>query len=234
MGNQQQFPEHVAVIMDGNGRWAKLRGMPRNVGHKKGAETFKKRLDDFIELGIKYVTFFAFSTENWSRPKDEVESIMQLFDTYLDEIMSMKRKDARIVFIGNRAPLSESIKMKMDKVEKQSADNVGTTCAIAFNYGSRLEITQAAAAIAADITAGKIGATEVTDALFSSYLYTGGMPDVDLMIRPSGELRLSNFLLWQSAYAELVFMDVLWPDFSKSDLMAALEEYSQRERRFGV
>lgn len=225
--------KHIGIIMDGNGRWAKKRALPRKVGHSQGAKAFRNCLDSCVKLGIPCVTFYAFSTENWSRPKDEVDSLMKLFCSFMDEMMKLDSKNIRIRFLGDRSSLPQEVREKMKEAEAMSADNTGMWCCIALNYGGREEIVNGAKRAAELYKSGAIDLERLDEKLFSSYLYTGDLPDVDLIIRPSGEKRLSNFLTWQSAYAELVFMDVLWPDFTERDLISALNEYGKRERRFG-
>ncbi len=215
--------------MDGNGRWAKNRGLPRTAGHIQGAKTFKKCVGYCRDMGVECVTFYAFSTENWRRPKAEVDAIMKLFSQYLDDAMKMTEENAKFVFLGDPEPLSDELKKKIRIVTDASAENKGIVCCIAINYGGRDDIVHAVRSIMND----NISADEVDEELISERLYTKNLPEVDLIIRPSGEQRLSNFLIWQAAYAEYVFMDVLWPDFSKSDLEEAVAEYSRRNRRFG-
>ena len=227
------MPVHVGVIMDGNGRWAKKRGLPRKFGHREGAKTFRKIVRHAKAIGIKYITFYAFSTENWKRPEDEVQSIMKLFEKYLDELDDFLKEHVRIRFIGDRSKLSDTLKAKMARSEELSKDYDLMTLILAINYGGRDEITNAVKLIAEDVKAGKIDPSEINDDLIQSRLYTLDIPDVDLIIRPSGEQRLSNFLIWQSAYAEYYFTDILWPDFSKKDLEKAVEVYRDRHRRFG-
>lgn len=223
------IPRHIGIIMDGNGRWAKNRGLPRTAGHIQGAKTFKKCVGYCRDLGVECVTFYAFSTENWKRPKSEVDAIMKLFSQYLDDAMKMTKEDAKFIFLGDPEPLSEELKEKIRIVTDASAENKGIVCCIAINYGGRDDIVHAVRSIVND----KISAEAIDEMLITDRLYTGGLPEVDLIIRPSGEQRLSNFLIWQAAYAEYVFMDVLWPDFEKSDLEAAISEFSRRNRRFG-
>lgn len=224
---------HIGIIMDGNGRWAKKRGLPRNFGHSQGAKTFKKCVDDCIELGVPCVTFYAFSTENWSRPTEEVNSIMKLFDAYLDDIRKMDQKNIIMKFIGDLTALSPSIRRKIAETEATTANNTGMVCCIAVNYGGKNEILNAAKQIALECRDNGLDPQKLDESVFSDYLYTKGLPDVDMIIRPSGEMRSSNFLIWQAAYAEFVSMDVLWPDFSRKDLIAAIQEYGKRNRRFG-
>ena len=223
------IPRHIGIIMDGNGRWAKNRGLPRTAGHVQGAKTFKKCVGFCRDLGVECVTFYAFSTENWKRPKSEVDAIMKLFGQYLDDATKMTKENAKFVFLGDPSPLSDELKKKIITVTEASAGNNGIVCCIAINYGGRDDIVHAVRRIVNEGTP----AEEINEELISERLYTSGLPEVDLIIRPSGEQRLSNFLIWQAAYAEYVFMDVLWPDFDKKDLEAAIIEYSRRNRRFG-
>ncbi len=227
------MPVHVGVIMDGNGRWAKKRGLPRKFGHREGAKTFRKIVRHAKAIGIKYITFYAFSTENWKRPDDEVQSIMKLFEKYLDELDDFLKEHVRIRFIGDRSMLTETLQAKMKRSEELSKYYDLMTLILAINYGGRDEITNAVKLIAEDVKAGNIEPSEINENLIQSRLYTAEIPDVDLIIRPSGEQRLSNFLIWQSAYAEYYFTDILWPDFSKKDLEKAVEVYRDRHRRFG-
>ncbi len=226
-------PAHIAIIMDGNGRWAKRRGLPRNAGHKQGAKVFQNICDYCRKIGVKYVTAYAFSTENWKRPQNEVDAIMELLRSYLKEASKQTRKDARLLFLGDRTPLADDLQRLMEKVERESANNTGITICIALNYGGRAEIVNSARELARMAAQGKLDPDSIDESLFESYLYTGGIPDPDLLIRPSGELRLSNFLLWQLAYTEFVFQDVLWPDFTTAHLDQAIDQYTKRNRRFG-
>jgi len=226
-------PVHVGVIMDGNGRWAKKRGLPRKFGHREGAKTFRTITKHAKTLGIKYITFYAFSTENWKRPKDEVDAIMALFEKYLDEVKDFIEENIRIRFIGDRTMLTPTLQAKMRETEEISKDFDSMTLLLAINYGGRDEITNAVKLIAEDVKAGKIDPSEIDEKLVQSRLYTDDVPDVDLIIRPSGEQRLSNFMIWQSAYAEYYFTNILWPDFKKKDLEKAVEAYCERNRRFG-
>lgn len=226
-------PAHIAIIMDGNGRWAKRRGLPRNAGHKQGAKVFQNICDYCRKIGVKYVTAYAFSTENWKRPQNEVDAIMELLRSYLKEASKQTRKDARLLFLGDRTPLADDLQRLMEKVERESANNTGITICIALNYGGRAEIVNSARELAWMAAQGKLDPDSIDESLFESYLYTGGIPDPDLLIRPSGELRLSNFLLWQLAYTEFVFQDVLWPDFTTAHLDQAIDQYTKRNRRFG-
>ena len=231
--SNKQLPLHVGIIMDGNGRWAKKRGLPRKVGHAQGAKVFKRTAEDCRELGIKYVTFYAFSTENWKRPKDEVDALMKLLEKYLDDIERMSQKNTRLIFLGDKSAFSDDIRTHLERIERISEKNDVLYVLVALNYGGRDEILRASRLIAEDYKAGRIDIAALTEDDFEKYLYTSGIPPVDLIIRPSGEQRTSNFLIWQAAYAELVFMDVLWPDFTKKDLKAALDEFAARNRRFG-
>ena len=226
-------PAHIAIIMDGNGRWAKRRGLPRNAGHKQGAKVFQNICDYCRKIGVKYVTAYAFSTENWKRPQNEVNAIMELLRSYLKEASKQTRKDARLLFLGDRTPLADDLQRLMEKVERESANNTGITICIALNYGGRAEIVNSARELARMAAQGKLDPDSIDESLFESYLYTGGIPDPDLLIRPSGELRLSNFLLWQLASTEFVFQDVLWPDFTTAHLDQAIDQYTKRNRRFG-
>ena len=223
------LPKHIGIIMDGNGRWAKKRGLPRTAGHIQGAKTFRKCVGYCRDLGLECVTFYAFSTENWKRPKNEVDAIMKLFSQYLDDAMKMTDEDAKFVFLGDPKPLSDELKRKIKIVTDASAENKGIICCIAINYGGRDDIVHAVKSIVAD----NVPISEIDEQCITDRLYTGGLPEVDLIIRPSGEQRLSNFLIWQAAYAEYVFMDVLWPDFDKKNLEIAISEFSNRNRRFG-
>lgn len=225
--------KHIGIIMDGNGRWAKKRFLPRMAGHSQGVKAFKNCLNSCVKLGIPCVTFYAFSTENWSRPKEEVDSLMKLFCSFMDEMMKLNSQNIRLRFLGDRTSLPQEVLDKMIEAENMYADNTGMWCCIAFNYGGRKEIVNAAKKAAQMYKSGQLDLNEIDEERFSSFLYTSNLPDVDLVIRPSGEMRLSNFMLWQASYAELVFMDVLWPDFTEDDLVKALVEYGKRNRRFG-
>ena len=234
MPDFSNLPAHVGVIMDGNGRWAKRRGLPRKMGHKVGAETFRTIVRYANRIGLRYMTMYVFSTENWSRPKDEVNAIMDLLRKYLEDVDNYRSENIRIRFLGDLTVFDAKMQAKMAEIEKNSRDNTGLTLNLAVNYGGRSELTSAARQLALDAAAGKIRPEEITEQMLADRLYTKGEPDVDLIIRPSGEYRLSNFLIWQSAYAEYVFMDeILWPDFKPTDLDRALEEYQCRNRRFG-
>ncbi len=228
------LPKHVGIIMDGNGRWAKKRGLPRKAGHTEGARTFRKITRYCSEVGIKYLTVYAFSTENWKRPDDEVGALMKLFKSYLEEAISdFKDDDIVVRFIGDKSGFSDELRQLMEENEECSKDRDGMVLNIAMNYGSRDEIVRAVKNICRDVRNGSITEADITERLISDNLYTAGQPDPDLIIRPSGEYRISNFMLWQSAYTEFVIMNKLWPDFQKSDLDEALRIYSQRNRRYG-
>ena len=234
MAEKQGLPAHVGIIMDGNGRWARKRGLPRKMGHRAGANAFKEIARYANKIGFRYLTAYVFSTENWKRPKDEIDSIIALLRNYLDEMENYRKENIRVLFIGDRTVFDDDIQAKMRRAEEQSRNATGLTLILAINYGGRAEIAQAARRIAEDVAAGKLSPGAVDEAVFSRYLYTAGIPDVDLLIRPSGEYRLSNFLLWQTAYSEYVFMSgVLWPDFKPAMLDEALAEYRSRSRRFG-
>lgn len=225
---------HIAIIMDGNGRWAKKRGMPRTLGHKKGAENVVKITRAMKESGVKYLTLYAFSTENWQRSKDEVDALMQLLNEYLDkELKEIMDNNVRIVFIGERYMLSDSIQAKMTFLEKESEKNTDLTLCIALSYGSRQEILFAVKKIAAKVKEGSMDISQITQDVFSEELYTKEIPDPDVLIRTSGEQRISNYLLWQSAYTELFFTNTLWPDFGKDELWDIINKFNQRERRYG-
>ena len=233
-GELLNVPEHVAVIMDGNGRWAKKRFLPRNAGHAAGAKTVEKIIEDAHDLGIKYITMYAFSTENWNRPESEVKALMKLLRNYLKDCIERANKnDMKCLVIGDKSRLDEDIIKRINELEECSKDNKGITFIIALNYGSRDEITRATKKMALDVKAGKLNPEEITEKTIESYLDTAGIPDPDLLIRTSGEIRLSNYLLWQLAYTEFYFTDVLWPDFNKEELKKAIVKYNQRDRRFG-
>ncbi len=229
----ENLPEHIGFIMDGNGRWAKKRLLPRKFGHVEGAKTFKKIVRYCRDIGIKCISFYAFSTENWKRPEDEVNAIMNLFMQYLDEAKEHFVEETKIVFIGDKSALSAPLREKMIEVENDTKDFDKMTLLLAVNYGGRDEIARAARIIAEKAKSGEIDPDKINEDTVSEYLYTSGCPDVDLLIRPSGEQRTSNYLIWQCAYAELYFSDVLWPDFTPDELNKALFEYAGRSRRFG-
>ena len=234
--NVENVPEHVAIIMDGNGRWAKSRGLERWEGHKKGVDAVRTVMEAAGEIGVKYLTLYAFSIENWNRPKEEVGVLMGLMvDAILAETDNLMEKHVRVKAIGNLGDLPEKVLQKLNGLIDKTASNTGLTVVLALSYGARWEILTAAKRIAKDVADGKVEDVEAfTDADFSNYLTTAGIPDPDLMIRTSGECRLSNFLLWQLAYTELYFLDKFWPDFEKEDLYLAIRNFQKRERRFGL
>lgn len=228
------LPQHIAIILDGNGRWAKRRGMPRTAGHAVGSETFRKVATYCNDIGIKYLTVYAFSTENWKRPDDEVKTIMTLLEKYVIEAISeVRKKNLKLRFWGSRENLSEGILKLMEEAERESDNMTGMQVNVCLNYGSRNEITNAVKSIAADVAQGKISPDAITEADVESRLYSAGTPAPDLLIRPGGEKRLSNYLLWQLAYSEMVFTDTLWPDFDEKTLNEAIIEFQKRNRRFG-
>ena len=227
-------PRHIAIIMDGNGRWAKQRGLPRTAGHAAGAESFRRIANYCRTLGVEYLTVYAFSTENWKRSQDEIAGIMKLLARYLEEALrDMEKNAVTFRFFGDLSKLSPELQKLCRDAEKRSQQYHEVQVNFCLNYGGRDEIVSAAKAFATDGAAGKHKPEELTEAMQSSYLYSANVPDPELIIRPSGEKRISNFLLWQSAYSEFVFMNVLWPDFSPKDLDEAIEEYHRRNRRFG-
>ena len=229
-----KIPEHIAIIMDGNGRWAQKKGLPRTAGHSSGAKTFRTIARHCSSIGVKYLTVYAFSTENWKRPSEEVTAIMNLFRNYLKEaIEDFKNENMIIRFIGDRSILSDDLTELMNTVETFSADKKGMILNIAINYGGRSEIINAVKKIYKDVKNNKIDIDKLTEKQFQNYLYTKGQPDPDLIIRPSGEFRTSNFLTWQSAYSEYIFDNILWPDFKPEHLDMAITEYNLRSRRFG-
>ena len=229
-----KIPQHVAIILDGNGRWAKAKGMPRNYGHAQGSKNVERICEEAWRMGIKYLTVYAFSTENWNRPKDEVDALMKLLRNYMKTCLKTAAKnDMKVRVIGDIEPLDEDIKKRISELEAATVDNGGLNFTIALNYGSRDEMTRAAKRMAQDCVAGKLDPEMIDESVFESYLDTHGIPDPDLMIRTSGEQRLSNYLLWQLAYSEFYFTDVPWPDFTKDELVKAVEEYNHRHRRFG-
>lgn len=229
------LPKHVGIIMDGNGRWAKKRGLPRSVGHREGAKTFRKIANYCTSIGIGYLTVYAFSTENWSRPKEEVDGIMDLLRDYLRHMFEEKeqRDHIRVQFIGDRTPLAGDIQELMAEAEQETRDNTDMVLNIAINYGGRDEILHSVRQLCQLVQKGSLTPEQITQESITHYLYTAGQPDPDLIIRPSGEFRTSNFLVWQGSYSELIFLDVLWPDFTPEHLQAALREYASRNRRFG-
>ena len=228
------LPEQLAIIMDGNGRWAKKRFMPRSMGHRAGAAKFKAITRYCSKIGIKYLTVYAFSTENWKRPEEEVGALMGLFKQYLkDALEDLLNDDIKIRFLGDTSMFSADLQELIAETIETGKTRTGMVLNLAMNYGSRAEITRAAQNLAEQVKNGALQPSEITEQMLSDHMYTYGEPDPDLIIRPSGEYRLSNFLLWQSAYSELIFMDVLWPDFTMEDLEHCLDEYAKRNRRFG-
>lgn len=230
----EKIPEHIAIIMDGNGRWAKRRGMPRNVGHSQGSKTVRKICEEAWNLGVKYLTVFAFSTENWSRPQDEIDALMKILRNYLkDAIKQCKENNMRVRIIGDISVLPEDMITSIERLEEVSSVNTGLQFQIALNYGGRDEVLRAVKRAAGKLQAEGKTVEEMSLEDIGASLDTAGIPDPDLIIRTSGEQRLSNFLMWQSAYSELYFTDVLWPDFNKKALKEAIEYYGSRNRRFG-
>lgn len=228
------LPKHIGIIMDGNGRWAKKRGLPRSAGHRMGAKVLEQITRDAGHLGIKFLTVYAFSTENWVRPKDEVDALMKLMTEYLDDYRRLiGDDDIRIRIIGSKEGLTEEILEKIEIVENATKDNRAITLNIALNYGGRDEIVQSVKKIGHMIKSGEVEPDGIDEKLISDNLYTNYMPDPDFIIRPSGEMRLSNFLLWQSAYSEFWYSDINWPDFTRDDLIRAIVDFQNRNRRFG-
>ncbi len=233
-GNIQTVPRHIAIIMDGNGRWAKKRGLPRTAGHAAGAEAFRRIANYCRTLGVEYLTVYAFSTENWKRSQEEISGIMKLLGAYLTEALrDMEKNHVRFKFFGQLDRLSPELQALCRQAETISSAYHDVQVNFCLNYGGRDEIITAARGFAQDVADGKRCPEELTEALLADYLYSHGVPDPELIIRPSGEMRTSNFLLWQSAYSEYVFMDVLWPDFGPEELDEAIREYHRRNRRFG-
>lgn len=231
---QLNVPQHVAIILDGNGRWAKKKHLPRNMGHVQGSKTVERIIEDAYDLGIKYLTVYAFSTENWKRPQDEVDALMKLLRNYLKNCIKRANKNnMKVRVIGDITGLSQDLQEKIIELEEASKNNTGINFTIALNYGSRDEMVRAMKQMTADVQAGLLSQEEITEDIFQNYLDTKELPDPDLMIRTSGEERLSNFMLWQLAYTEFYFTDVLWPDFNKKELKKAIEYYNGRDRRFG-
>lgn len=234
MDDLNNIPQHVAIIMDGNGRWAKLRHLPRIAGHRAGADSVRQVIETAREMGVKVLTLYTFSTENWKRPKNEIEALFGLLEQYLDkEEASLNKNNIRFSVIGDIDGLPESARSKIRSVMASTSGNTSLTLNLALNYGSRLEILRAVKGIARDAVAGKVDPKDIDERTFSTYLYTSALPDPDLVIRTSGECRVSNFLLWQIAYSELYITKKLWPDFRKNDFKKAVAEYQKRERRFG-
>lgn len=229
-----RIPQHVAIILDGNGRWARSKGMPRNYGHAQGSKNVERICEDAYKMGIKYLTVYAFSTENWNRPAGEVDALMKLLRNYMKTCLKTAEKNRmKVRVIGDISRLDEDIRKRILELEEASKDNDGLNFQIAINYGSRDEMLRAMRKMGRDIRDGKLSPDHINETGFETYLDTYGIPDPDLLIRTSGELRISNFLLWQLAYTEFYFTDVLWPDFTKEDLLRAIEQYNLRERRYG-
>ncbi len=232
--NENKLPKHIAIIPDGNGRWANSKGMPRNAGHREGSNTLKEIVEHCAEIGIEYLTIYAFSTENWKRPQSEVDSLMSLIQEFLQKAeQNLSGKNVQIRIIGNIFGLSKNLQKEIPKVVEMTRRNTGLVLNIALNYGGRDEIVNAVQQIANEIKDNKINVSDVNEQLISNKLYTSNVPDPDLLIRTGGEKRLSNFLLWQAAYTEIWCSDVLWPDFKKEDLLKAIYNYQNRERRYG-
>ena len=227
-------PRHIAIILDGNGRWAKKRGLPRTAGHVEGCKVVERTVEDAARLGVEYLTVYGFSTENWKRSKEEVGALMQLFRYYAKRLLAVaKKNNARVKMIGEKSAFAPDLIEAINRLEQETRDNTGITFTFAVNYGSRDEITRAVKKIAADCRDGVLSLEQITEQMISERLDTGSIPDPDLLIRTSGEERISNFLLWQIAYTELYFTDVYWPDFNKEELVKAIRQYNNRERRFG-
>ncbi len=234
MNNKLKVPNHVAIILDGNGRWAKSKGMPRNYGHVQGAKTVEVICEEAYRMGIQYLTVYAFSTENWNRPKDEVDALMKLLRNYMKTCLKTAEKNRMCVrVLGEKSRLDEDIRTRIEELEEATKNNDGLHFQIAINYGGRDELVRAAKKMAEKAAAGELGSEEIDEACLSSFLDTAGIPDPDLLIRTCNEQRISNFLLWQLAYTELYFTPVPWPDFTKEELMKAVEAYNHRDRRYG-
>jgi undecaprenyl diphosphate synthase len=234
MVTHPEIPRHIAIIMDGNGRWAKERGLPRLEGHRVGAESVQEVLEASIQLGVEYLTLYAFSSENWSRPATEVSALMGLLNRFLEnKAKELDRQNVRLIAIGQVDRLPEKTRVLIERIEASTANHTTLTLVLALSYGGREEIVEAARSLASDAAAGNISASDIDAELFASRLQTSGIPDPDLLIRTSGEMRVSNFLLWQISYAEIVIVKKYWPDFRHGDLLDSVEEYKRRHRRFG-
>lgn len=232
--NFMKIPAHIAIILDGNGRWAKAKGMPRNYGHAQGSKNVERICEEAYRMGVKYLTVYAFSTENWNRPKDEVDALMKLLRNYMKTCLKTAAKnDMKVRVIGDKTGLDEDIRNRIAELEEATKDNGGLNFQIALNYGSRDEIVRSVRKVSEDVKEGKVKPEDIDEKMFETYLDTHGIPDPDLMIRTSGELRLSNYLLWQLAYTEFYFTDIPWPDFTKEELSKAIEQYNRRDRRYG-
>jgi undecaprenyl diphosphate synthase len=235
MATHPEIPRHVAIIMDGNGRWAKERGLPRLEGHRAGAESVREVMEACIELGVEYLTLYAFSSENWSRPATEVGALMSLLDRFLDEkAKDLDRQNVRLLAIGQLDRLPVKTRALIERIKARTANNTTMTLVLALSYGGREEIVTAARSLATDAVEGKISPSDIDADLFASRLQTAGIPDPDLLVRTSGEMRVSNFLLWQISYAEIVIVKKFWPDFRQGDLFETVQEYQRRHRRFGA
>ncbi len=230
--NMEKIPQHIAIIMDGNGRWAKAQGKPRSYGHQAGVDTVRRITSECTRLGVKYLTLYTFSTENWNRPSDEVAALMGLVLTSLEDEIFMKN-DVRFRVIGDLGRLPDNVRQKLRETEEHTAGNKTMTMVVALSYSSKWELTEATRSIAADVKEGKLAEADITEELISSRLQTAFMPDPDLLIRTGGEIRVSNYLLWQIAYSELYFCDTYWPDFNEDDLHRAIADYQSRDRRYG-
>lgn len=230
----RKIPQHIAIILDGNGRWAKKRHMPRNMGHAQGSKAVEKVCEDAYKMGVKYLTVYAFSTENWSRPQEEVDALMNLLRSYMKDCIKISKKNnMRVRIIGDKSRLASDIQESIAALEEASKDNTGLYFQVAINYGGRDEIVRAVRKIATKVVNSELSAEQITDEVIASHLDTAGVPDPDLLIRTSAEQRISNFLLWQLSYSEFYFPEVLWPDFTKDDLEKAIDFYNSRERKFG-
>ena len=235
MPDYPEIPRHVAIIMDGNGRWAKERGLPRLEGHRAGAESVREVMEACIEVGIEYLTLYAFSSENWNRPQSEVKALMSLLDRFLNEkSKDLDRQNVRLLAIGQLDRLPAKTRALIEKIKARTAGHTAMTLVLALSYGGREEIVSAARSLATDAVAGEILPTDIDAGMFASRLQTAGIPDPDLLVRTSGEMRVSNFLLWQISYAEIVIVKKFWPDFRQGDLFEAVNEYKRRHRRFGA
>lgn len=234
MIDKNGIPRHIAIIMDGNGRWAREKGLPRILGHREGIERVKEIVESAREFGIDVMTLFAFSSENWNRPKREISMLMRYLSNFLEkEAGDLHRKNVRLMFIGRTDPVPEYVQKKINQAVHKTKDNTGLTLVLALNYGSRQEIVDAVKKFTHDVVRGKIRVDDLSPEVFGTYFYTCGLADPDLLIRTSGEMRISNFLLWQISYSELYFSKKYWPEFKKEDLREAINEYQKRERRFG-
>jgi undecaprenyl diphosphate synthase len=232
---RRSLPRHIAIIMDGNGRWAKERGLPRREGHRAGAESVREMVETCRELGVEFLTLYAFSSENWRRPQKEIRALMRLLNRFLEEkAEELMRQNVRLAAIGNLDRLPPDTRRRLDDAIERTSPNTAMTLVLALSYGAREEITDAARSLVADAAEGRLRPEDVTEELLASRLYTAGIPDPDLLIRTSGEMRISNFLLWQISYAEIIIVPKFWPDFRRGDLLEAVREYSRRHRRFGA